>query len=210
VADAFQSLVYLLLSIDSLSVINNVEGGSGPEQLLVFYDESGSICATVPDLVWAMWRDGTLPRELGQHEVTIPIDPDWYCLVKGDKNHPRSVNTTVTVYGLVITLTGHATQHQLVNAIEEQVEKTHVSATFTPDMTEFPIVTVRTEAELDAALRHDEGVSVSVGRFPLPRILLFKMYWPPSEKTAATMEQAVKSFLAGEGSQIREVSRLRM
>lgn len=199
VSDAYQSIIYLLPSVESLSVLNDVDSIAVSGELLVFYDKSGCICATLPDMLWQMWADGRIPRDIGRHEVEIAVDAGWHSVINGVSSRPQSVHATVRVRGLVITIQGQSSVHRLVNASDSQVEKTQVEAQFAPVESELPVVAVESEEELEAATAHGSALSVSVGRFPLPRIILFRMYWPPSERLAATLEDAHSAFVAGEG-----------
>ena len=199
VSEAYQSIIYLLPSVESLTVSNDVASVVESAELLAFYDDSGFICATVPDMLWEMWRDGRIPRDIGKHDIEVPLDPSWHSIINGAKSRPLSIHATVHVRGLVITIRGQSSLHQLVNASDSQVEKTQLAAQFTPDEPELPVLAVESEAELEAAIEHGDALSVSVGRFPLPRIVLFRMYWPPSERLAATLEQAYSAYARGEG-----------
>lgn len=199
VSEAYQSLIYLLASVESLNVMNDVASVDTSGDLLVFYDESGVACATVPDLLWQMWTDGRIPRELGAHPVKVAIDPNWHSVVNGVRTVPHSVTASVRVVGLVVTVAGESSMHQLIDAGDQSPQKTQIHAAFAPSEGELPVTTAQTEDELEQALDHGGAFSLSVGRFALPRIVLFRMYWPPSERLANTMERLVASFLAGEG-----------
>jgi hypothetical protein len=199
VSDAYQSIIYLLPSVERLSVLNEMESVVVAGDLLVFYDASGCVCATVPDMLWQMWSDGRIPRDLGLHEVEVAVEPGWYSVIDGVISRPRSVHATVRVRGLVITIQGRSSVHRLLDASGSRVEKTRLEAQFRIAATELPVVAVESEEELEAATAHNDAMCVSVGRFPLPRMILFRMYWPPSDRLAATLEKALAAYVAGEG-----------
>lgn len=199
ISEAYQSVIYLLASVESLSVVNDVESVAMSGETIVFYDDSGVICATVPDMLWQMWGDGRIPRDLGVHHVELTLDPSWHSVVDGKRSQPHSVAADVRVVGLVVTVTGESRLHQLVDASNQSPHKTRIELAFPPIQGELPVLTVQSDGELELAIDHGASVSVSVGRIPLPRIVLFRMYWPPSERLAETMEGLVAAYLAGEG-----------
>jgi hypothetical protein len=195
---AFQSIVYLLLVIGEMRVICDVAETRGPAEILVFYNEARKKCGSVPFLVWKRWLDGSIPSSIGQHKIDLEIPPDWFLIVD-DKIEPIvSVNVTVDIKGLLISLAGEASQHALISAIDKKVEKMHVNAEFNTSNAKYPVRTFNTEADLDKYFIDTQASVKVTTRERLPRIRLGHFYLPPSERVARTISAYHQAYLAGE------------
>lgn len=199
VAEAFQSVTYLLLDVVRITVANNVPSVHHPQDILVFYDRDGCPRGSLPDLIWQQWLRGELPATIGEHEINAPVPDGWCTLVDGKAEPVLGAWFGVRVLGLVITIRGRSEQHLLVNAADKTVERLQVRATFDDDDGAYPVNTVQTESELSELLSKSGGLTLDIGRIRLPRIRLNSMYWPPSERTARKVSQLMEAFLAGRG-----------
>lgn len=197
VVEAFQSVVYLLLEVVNINVANKVASTPDNHQMLIFYNEYGQICGSVPDLVWQMWLDGDPPSSIGEHEVQLTIPPHWHQIVNGKIEPVISISTQVRVLGLVVTIDGEAQQHLLVNASDKKIEKLQVDTSFNTTQETYPITTIQTESLLNEFLKRAEGVRLNIGRIRLPRIRLGPTYWPPSDRTARTVIGLMQAFETG-------------
>lgn len=179
VHEAFQSVIYLLLSITSIVITNEAPEGDMLEMIFL-RDETGNYCGSILDLIWAKWRDGQISTELGEHEVALDIPSGWNWIIRG-KNMPSTASATVRVSGHIVTFKGRAERLVLRDAVTGRIERGRITTLFDDDRTSFPITSVRTEEELTAGIEAPAVSRVTIGRLPLPRIL-FQFYWPPSER----------------------------
>lgn len=203
VAEAFQSIVYLLLDVAQITITNNVPSSQHPQDMLVFYDREQQLCGSLPDLVWQKWREGALPMSIGESEIKMAIPDEWRTIVDGKAEPVLGAWLKVRVLGLVITLRGSSEQHALVDAVDGTVERLQVRAAFDGPGGTYPVRCAQTEAELTEILSEPRAVALSVGRIRLPRIRLGPMYWPPSERIAQELSLRMGAFVAGKGSDPR-------
>ena len=75
----------------------------------------GVIQGGVLDLLWAKWRDGLIPTELGEHEVPVDVPPGWQWIVRGQRV-PTSARAKVRIIGLVVTFPGQSKRLTLRDA----------------------------------------------------------------------------------------------
>jgi hypothetical protein len=165
--------------------------------MLVFFDESGKICGSIPDLIWQKWIGGELSPSIGECEIQLNIPPNWYQIVDGKVEPIISVFAQIRVIGLVITVSGKAKQHFLLNAVDKKVEKFQFDLTFDTSKTIYPITAIRAENQFDEFVKRPEAVKLTIGRIRLPRIRFGSMYWPPSERTAKIVIGLMQAFEAG-------------
>lgn len=194
VGEAFQSIVYLLPEVVNMSIINNVPQSADPQEILLFYNEQGEICGTVPDLIWQKWLNGEPKSILGEHELSLDVPPNWHQIVNGKVEPTLSASAKVRVLGLLITLGGSFEQHQLVDASSKRVEKFQVNASFDIRKKVYPVTRIWTEDEFEGIIRRPEALRVNIGRIRLPRISIGYMYWPPSERIVNAAAQLIKGF----------------
>ncbi len=191
---AFQSLIYLLLSVKAISVTNEAADARADEMLFL-RDESGNVRGGILDLIWARWRDGMISRDLGEHELDIEIPKGWQWIV-GGVSMPSTAKATVSVTGHVVTVQGRAERLALRDATTSIIERGRISSSFdTETTTTYPVTTVNTEAELQTALDHSGVARVSVGRIPLPRIR-FNCYWPPSDRVLLHIKRRAAELIS--------------
>lgn len=198
IAQAFQSVVYLLLDLIAIKITNKVRSSPHSWQMLVFYDEKGDVCGTVPDLVWHKWSTNQLPSSIGKHEVTLDVPSGWLQIVDGKVEPVISLSVQLRVLGLVVTFVGEVEQYALVDAQTKRPEKFQVNVAFNAPQASLPVAFFQTEEELRDFLRRPETVSVTIGRIRLPRIRVGPTYWPPSERALQKVTELMRAFERGE------------
>jgi hypothetical protein len=186
VHDAFQSLVYLLPSVKAITITNEAAEGDALDMLFL-RDRDGNHCGGILDLIWAKWRDGKIPTQLGEHHVDLEIPPGWQWVVRGQPI-PSTASATVRVTGHVITVRGKDERFVLRDPATGGIERGRVNSTFDDERTTFPVMTVQTEEELDAVLEQPAVSRITIGRIPLPRIR-YHIYWPPSGRVALELKR---------------------
>jgi hypothetical protein len=198
VNDAIQSIVFLLAAIKQMRVQSNVAQATGNE-LLLFHNEDGEICGSVPDLIWKKWIEGDPHSVLGDHEVELTIPQDWCQLINGKIEPVLALSATVHVVGYVLTLPGRVQQHQLVDVANKTVDRFRVNVQFDPPSGKYPIVAFNEERELEDFLKKQSTTAhITIGRIRLPRILLGNLYWPPSKRVASILTILTQAHKAGE------------
>jgi len=95
VSEAFQSTIYLLLTITQIQVHNDVASSSFMEQMLIFQNQKGKICGSIPDLVWQKWIANNIPAKLGTYKLSLEIPDGWYQVVDERPVNITGVNYTV-------------------------------------------------------------------------------------------------------------------
>lgn len=193
--EAFQSFLYLLLTITKIQVRNNIGGQASSGEILFFRDKDGKVCGSVPDLVWLKWKEDKVPQELGHHELNIELPDDWIQVVSGQVAVVQQIIVDVQITGHMITFPGLITKHSLINVSNEEIEKWRVEASFGRPSGTYPITTFLTEKDLENALRKPSALRLTLGRFPLPRIRWMAMYWPPSESAMKKLIGLIKESL---------------
>jgi hypothetical protein len=203
VVEAFQSIVYLLPEVLNIHVANGVGNTLNSFQMLMFYDEQGQTCGSIPDLIWQSWLNGQLPLSIGEHDIPITIPAGWHQVIDGKIEPVLSVSAKLRILGLVVTVSGKARQHLLVDASTKKPEKFKVDASFETDKTTFPVTAIQTEEQLKAFVERPGAVKLSIGRIALPRIHIGPMYWPPSERVGQIVIEKMRAFEAGKTSDPR-------
>ena len=185
--EAFQSVVYVLLSITKITITNDLPAADWDE-LLFLRDRGGQVQGSIMDLVWAQWRDGRIPLELGEYDLSIRVPRDWYWHLDGPKKDAEA-KVTVRTTAFVVTLSGEAEHVSLRHAQSGKLERAQIRATFPEDPTgRLQVVRATTEEELQALLNAPSKLHITVHRVPMPRIA-YLLYWPPSEQAIARLEQ---------------------
>ncbi len=180
---AFQSLVYLQLVVTSIHIQNDVPEATA--ESLLFRNEAGRICGTVPDLIWQEWLSGHIPDKLGDYQINLELPKGWLQVVSGKVVQIHGIMANVRVAGYVVTFSGKVRHLALVNATSQRSERKHIDASFEIPPGTYPVAAFSTEEELDGFLSVTEGIRISLGRFRIPRIVLSAMYWPPSERSVS-------------------------
>jgi hypothetical protein len=184
VRKALQSLIYLLLSVESISITNNipdVKTNSG--DMLFFRDKDGNVVGGIADLIWNYWNNGKIPITLGRHKIELNIPNGWLQVINGQIAEVKNITTVVCVRAHVITFLGDLQHYSLRNSISSEEEKFLLSAKFQPPEGMYEVHVFEKEDELLAYLTTSEGINISIGRFPLPKIQYGPLYWPPSKKS---------------------------
>lgn len=181
---AFQSVVYLLLDVKNLAVTSEVEDHEA-QSLLWFYGPNGRLQGSLLDLIWAKWRDGRIPAELGEHEVSVALPREWEWSA-GGTIVPNSATATVRVVGVVVTEPGEARGFALKDAETGDLERFKIEGTFNTGPRSLPVTLAFTEQELRELLSEPAMTRITIGRVPLPRSR-FGMYWPPSQRAVDSM-----------------------
>jgi hypothetical protein len=189
ITQAIQSVVYLLLEIKSLSITTKIPRADNTFQLWFLYDREAQIQGAIPDLIWEKWVEGTLPLEIGDHEFELVIPEDWQLYVDGRFEPVISAKAKIEIVGVLVTIEGEATQHALLDAANRQVNRFKTKVSFDTTQKTYPVTTVTDEEDLRDYLEQlPEKIKLSMGRFPLPRIKFYSLYWPLSAR--ATTELA--------------------
>ena len=198
---AFQSMVYLFAEISQLQAeraeheITTVDGFLG---LCSYYDVNGVLQDVLPDIVWRAWMKGSISSEVGKHELRFELPEGWHNIVEGKMVPARPLTTVIRVVGFVITFSGEARQHTLLDAENESTERWLTDLAFDGSLEpSYPMRTFGTEEELREYLEKQDSAKM-VGRLRLPRIKVGAMYWPASERTTKKLAEIRKAYEAGE------------
>lgn len=218
IRQAFQSLIYLLLTIAKIQVENNVAETERSWQMLVFHNKEKQPCGTVPDLIWEKWVSGNIPDEIGFHHIELAIPDDWIQIVDGRVAQVSAIEVEVQITGHIVTIPGSISHHALLDASSQRIERSQIRTEFEVSPGTYPVTTFLTEEKLQGFLHSREGISLSIGRFRLPRVRLGAMYWPPSERVTQEAIRLMQAFSEGkipdprpfkfaemEGSDMREI-----
>lgn len=199
---AFQSILYLLASIEQITILNTATPNDVEYENmnLTFFDAEGEPCATVQDFIWHEWLEGKIPDTIGQHEITLNLPDGWHQQA-GEKHIViMGVKAQVRVYGIVIRSQGSISNHALLNAQTETFDKWRLNVDF-KNVTERPsIIILETEDAVETAMSNPESINISVGRIRLPRIVFpfACIYWPPSKRALDLLADRARRFELGE------------
>ncbi|MCB9419317.1 MAG: restriction endonuclease [Ardenticatenaceae bacterium] len=195
VAEAFQSLIYLLLTITNIKVENDVPGGASWGEILFFRDQSGSVVGAVPDLIWQMWTQGEISRRIGVHLIDVDLPENWLQIVQGRIAKVNKIEVEVKIDGYAITFPGEVDYRTLVDASENALNRYQLKVSYSAPKGTFPLKKLSSEKELENLKSTNKGFSVIVGRFQIPRIQWMSMYWPPSESTMQKLFDKIMTSL---------------
>ncbi|GJM15958.1 MAG: hypothetical protein DHS20C13_12850 [Thermodesulfobacteriota bacterium] len=197
VSDAFQSLIYLLPVVKSISILNtSVPRVENTIDLELFYNEENKVCATVSDLIWQKWLNSDIPSQIGLHVVKFHTPQNWHQKLNGKIENSSTVVVSLDIVGLMLEIAGKAEEYYLLNASDNALEKTHINVTFDSPKSENPLINIHSETELENYLKKHNTVGV-VSRMKLPRILNGPVYWPPSENVAKKVIKLMKDYQDG-------------
>lgn len=200
VVEAFQSVLYLLASVESF-VISNTASPADVEYrdtALVFFDEEEKPCGMVQDLIWYAWKQGKIPDTIGVHEVTIDVPETWHQRAGAKTIQVMGCTASVRVRGVVITLKGEVSNHALLDAETRTMSKWQLEVRF-PKVTEQPRISmIESEDEVETAVASKGAINIGIGRIRLPRIIQESLYWPPSKRALDLLSDRVRRFEAGE------------
>jgi len=192
---AFQSLIYLLLSITKLQVTSNIIGPSPAGEVLFFKTGDGKLCGSVPDLIWMRWKKGFIPETLGKHELEIEVPTGWHHFIQGKSSQISSIKAEVLVSAHVLTFPGTVFGHHIVPQGLSKPEKWQIGAEFSPPLGKQPIVKFTEEDDLKVYIESKKSVIQTISRYRLPRIQLLSLYWPPSVKTLKKLKALVSASI---------------
>lgn len=197
VVNAIQSIIYLLLNVEKIQIENNVANTPNSIQMLIFYDESGNICGSIPDLIWQKWLNDEIPALIGEQEILLTVPSNWSQIVDGKIEPLISASAKIRITGLVMKISGNAKKHLLVDVVDQKIEKFQYDVNFDTTRTKFPLTTILTENQLDEFINNKETIRLNIGKIKLPRISIGSMYWPPSERSAKKAIELMQAFEAG-------------
>lgn len=207
VKDAYQSKIYLLLTITNITVSNDVPDSASAGEILFFRDEFGKVSGSVPDLVWKEWISGKLSDQVGNHEVSLSLPADWKQIVQGRIAKVSGIKANYQVTGYAISFQGNVSQYNLVNAEDSNIEKSQTVARFPHPSGKYPTIHFKSEEELTSFKNEAKGISVIIGRFRLPRIVWYATYWPPSKSAIQRLnKKLIDSLKRGEDFDLNSIS----
>jgi hypothetical protein len=207
VKTAYQSKIYLQLTITNIQISNDIPGPAGAGEVLFFRDESGKVSGSVADLAWKEWISGKLSSQIGNHEVSLSLPSDWRQIVKGVVAKVSEIKISYQVAGYAISFQGTVSQYNLLNAADKNTEKSQTMVRFTPPSGKYPTVYFKSEEDLASFKKETKGIGVIIGRFRLPRIVWYAIYWPPSKKAIQKLnEKLFDSLRKGEEFDLNKIS----
>lgn len=197
ISAAFLSHIYLLLTITRIEVINDIVRSEDSIQMLIFRDQDGQICGSIPDLVWHLWVQGEISQDLGVFEQELEIPSDWRQVVDGLDARVKNVKVELQVSGHVATYPGKVREYQLVDSESETVERHTTQADFRDRPKKVQIASFLDDNELRKYLRELSAITLTIGKVRLPRLRFGPMYWPPSLETAQKIISVMQDFFDG-------------
>jgi hypothetical protein len=189
VIKAFQSTVYFLLTITRIRVRNSIpfgETASGGD-LLFFYDRKGSVCGSIPDLVWKKWVTGKIPLTLGEATLRPKVPTGWKQVIRGENVRIEEVVVSYKITGFGMSVPGTVTEYQLVDEVDQTLHKSQITSKFLPPVGRLLLSQLDSEGDLDNFER--KGEIHIANRIRTPRIRWLSMYWPPSGSTILKLNQ---------------------
>jgi hypothetical protein len=200
---AFQAVIHLWLAVTETSLINDISAIKDFHDLTIFYDDQGQVVGSPLDLVWRDWFRGRIPHAAGHHELSIELPASWRNVVDGAESIPSQVRAKVIVYAIVVSFTGHATRHALVDADTGIVNRLHLGSSFDSHQPSLKIFD--SEAELTEFLTTFQAVVHIKSRSRLPRIQWGDVLWPPSLKWMRAAAEATAQGLDPSAPDVRSV-----
>jgi hypothetical protein len=189
VASAFESTLYLLASVASVSIVHDPsEPVADSQEAFTFYDASGRYAATAADFTWYMWIRRQIPVDVGKHFVDVSLPTGAYSILNGKTSKVVKVGAEVDVIGMRLNLSKFALSRSLTDTGGRHLDKIALSLTM-GETRNLDAVTLFTEK---AELQEIAGAGTPfTHQYALPRMIFFgSTYWPPSlEITAAMLER---------------------
>src|SRR5437588_1802210 len=197
IVEAFQSVVYLFCQV----VVVFITTPSETYKLLQapFYDKNGKKCGALGDLIWQKWISEEPPLSLGAHELPLELPAHWNFVIDNNVIPVISMNAWVDVSGLFGGHSGQATGnfYSLVKASDSTVDRNLFEVTIDVSQSDYALVWVRSEDELQKLLERAEAVQMH-HRIKIPRIVASGVYWPPSTRVQKRINELMRAFEAGE------------
>jgi hypothetical protein len=152
----------------------------------------------MPIEVWRKWFNGEVPLRMGYHLIDLVAPPGTYNPVSPAVRVP-SVRLLVSlqVDGLVLSVAGESRRLRLVNALDDSVERHHVSATFAPKEGQHTLSVFDGEDALDEYVLTTPTPRIT-SRVRIPRIVLGAAYWPLSSRVARLLQTRAEAHSTGE------------
>ncbi len=197
VREAFQSVVYLLLTITNIQVSNDVGEQAFAGDILFFRDKDGNVCGSVAGLVWQKWLSGEISETLGTYQINLTLPDGWLQIVNGRSVTVLAIRADVQVTGHVISVIGAIRRFSLVDAITNKPQREHLEENFEFPSATYPVTAFSVEDELQKFIHRAKGINVSVGRFRVPRIRWGAIYWPPSDTAVQRIAALMQAFEQG-------------
>ena len=199
--NALEFIVFLLPEVVNLSVQYEKSIPYALPRTSFLCDASGKIKGSLFDFIWRKWTEGEPVSTIGKHEVNIELLNDYYMPIGiGLKQLEKvvSINSVVQVTGLVITATGTAKEHLLINQANKQVERFYKNATFNQPKGVQQVHSFKTENDLQEFVNCQSAtIKIATGRNRLPRIKAASLYWPLSKRTFKEVMHAYKLHQEG-------------
>lgn len=197
VHQAFQSTVHLLLRVERVA-LRPERDRNDVWPVAFLKDRQGNMRGGIWDIIWEKWRQGQIPVTWGEQELVVTPPEGWSWHID-DPDNPTVVTVTVKVIGLVLTATGEAHRHLLHDILEQKYDRTHIRTIFRDSPEAITLTVVETEEEFEAATRPGGIASIVFDSERTPRIhILDKLYWPPTERAAAVVQEQIDAFTATE------------
>lgn len=199
ISQAYQYMVYLLPVVKCIRITNSCSESSF--EMLGFHNEKGELCGMVPDLIWFKWQEGQIALNLGEQHIELEIPAGWKSAIKEDPNAPSRLSATVEVVGIVLSLTGKARQHSLIDVLTKQTDRTKLNVDFNLRRLQGRRLTFKhffTEESLKAWIEKPSTIRL-VNRIKLPRLqYLNQFYYPMSERVASIVMNRLMAYDAGQ------------
>jgi len=186
--NAMQSVIYMLLEITKLTIQTNVEQTENPLQLWFLYNQEKKIQGSIPDLIWREWINGALPSKLGVYEIDVKIPDGWQLLVDGKPEAINYAKARIKIVGVVLTIPGKAIQQTLIDPVEKKIDRFKINMLFDTSKRKIPVTTLFNDKDIDIFLEQQpEPIKIMIGRYRLPRIKCYPLYWPISARVASEL-----------------------
>lgn len=179
---ATQSVIYLLPELLSFGIMSNIATLGHGDFIEHFYDKHQNYCGSVPDAFWKMWIEDLLPTTIGEYTTILPIPDTWFNLAEGKLYPVLEVTATFRIVGIVLSLRGQLTHHQLIRAADHTIDRMQMEAQYTLPHEPVPVTHVYSEEDLEQVLGQQQGrLRLTTGRVHVPRILYNDLFWPISK-----------------------------
>jgi len=188
IKDTFQYFVYLLLVVEKMHISSEVADGY---LAVCFWEEDNNIIGWVSDLIVSHWRNGGIPKSLGEYQLDLKLPQGWYQVLNGKIIYPSNIRAEVRVVGYLAEMKGKIEEYKLKEADTDKIEKFHLQANF--DVLNNLIKSnhqqpIFTEEELNKLKR--EATTSIENRLRLPKIFVRNHLEPMSKK-------AMDKFMVG-------------
>lgn len=209
VKTAYQSKIYLQLTITNIQISNDIPDSPSAGEMLFFKDEFGNLCGSVADLVWKEWTSGNLSSQIGDHNISLSLPDGWKQIVNGRTAKVSGIKVSYQILGYAISFQGSVTQYKLLNVADKSIEKSQTIAKFSPSSGTYPTIGFKSEDEMKSFKKEIKGINIIIGRFRLPRIVWYAIYWPPSKKAIQKLNmKLIESLEKGKEFDLNKISLL--